>query len=154
LYDSASIAAVTPHLRDLSGRGVSNLRTVECIKFCGGMNSEGGGFCLQTLILLRVSITSPLVAKSFAAQCIEDQIKQEDVESVYHYIVVHLSSPLQPLPLLPGLASVLWYPQKNTVPSNHPGVVCTGLFRAGTVCNMRYHPSDSVSILISPIRTC
>ena len=44
------------------------------------------------LILMRVSMTSPLVAKAFAAQCLEDQIKQEDLQAVYEYIVVSFKS--------------------------------------------------------------
>ena len=44
---------------------------------------------LQMLILLRVSICSPLLAKAFAAECLEDPSKQEeDLEGTYQYIVV------------------------------------------------------------------
>lgn len=48
---------------------------------------------MQMLILLRVSICSPMVARSFTAQCLEDPYKQEeDLESTYQYIVVRLRS--------------------------------------------------------------
>lgn len=40
-------------------------------------------------IMLRVFICSPLVAKGFAAECLEDPTKQEeDLEAMYQYIVV------------------------------------------------------------------
>lgn len=44
------------------------------------------------LIVLRVFICSPLVAKAFAAQSFDDPFKQEeDLEATYQYIVVSLT---------------------------------------------------------------
>ena len=41
------------------------------------------------LILLRVSICNPLVAKTFTGQSLEDPFKlEEDLENTYQYIVV------------------------------------------------------------------
>ena len=54
---------------------------------------------MQMLILLRVSICSPMVARTFTAQCLEDPYKQEeDLESTYQYIVVSFAPALRPYP--------------------------------------------------------